>query len=82
MLPAVVTTLGYYFKLVSVGCFAFLAQMLMNAELLLPSVMSMPSVRTLVDPTAVHARVAFLVMEKHAKVCVSTFTTIIKHQAP
>ena len=70
MLPAVVTKLGYYFKLVSVGCFAFLAQMLMNAELLLPSVMSMPSVRTLVDPIAVHASVAFLVMEKHAKVCV------------
>ena len=70
MLPAVVTTLGYYIKLVSVGCFAFLAQMLTNAQLLLPSVMSMPSVRTLVDPIAVHASVAFLVMEKHAKVCV------------
>ena len=64
------TTLSYYIKLISVGCFAFLAQMLTNAQLLLPSVMSMPSVRTLVDPIAVHASVAFLVMEKHAKVCV------------
>ena len=69
-LPALVSTLSYYIKLVSVGCFAFLAQMLTNAQLLLPSVMSMPSVRTLVDPIPVHASVAFLEMEKHVKVCV------------
>ena len=70
MFPSCSDYAYFYIKLVSVSCFAFLAQMLTNAQLLLPSVMSMPSVRTLVDPIAVHASVAFLVMEKHAKVCV------------
>ena len=44
----------------------------------------MPSVRTLVDPIPVHASLASLVMEKHAKVCVCgrLVRKQIKCQAP